>query len=558
MKLSLRSSLLLAFSVINLLATGFFTAQNYYTEKKAFLAGVDDLLVSATAAVPHILADDFHDRAVAPGVIAEAEHVSNREGLNRFANRTGIYYLYTYVVTANNEVYATSTNERPDADPEIYSDYWELYEEPPAEMLEALRQGKDIFLEYSDEWGSFRSHFQSARSPSGQPYLIGSDLEIQFIEEHLQETLKQSLGIGALLFVLILMVSSFISLVLASEIRRLTDETETIGRFQLEKNSIPKRSLSTTELEQLAGAVESMKTNLRSFRKFVPEDLVRQLVASGQEAGLGGKQERLTVFFADLAGFTSLAEQISTDELVRYLERYFSVMSHEILSQQGTLDKFIGDAVMAFWGAPTANEHHAELACRAAIRCQQSMNELRKELKAEGAPDLHVRIGINTGDLIVGNIGTEKRLDYTVLGDTVNVAARLEGLNKIYETALLISADTWEVVQDKVLARPLDRVALRGKKSSALVYELVAMLDEATPDQYELVHRYQEALHAYSDAEWDRCLQLCEAVFEIAPDDGPTTTISKRCNRFKIAPPDKWDGVFYSGRRITDVNQFTR
>src|SRR5262249_160741 len=225
-----------------------------------------------------------------------------------------------------------------------------------------------------------------------------------------------------------------------------------------------------SEISSLSGAIAEMAAGLSAFRKFIPADLVRLLLRQGVEARPGGAIQELTVMFIDVAGFTGLSERMG-DRVVPLLSRYLHMPSEVSVAHGGTIDKFIGDAVMAFWGAPTAQSEHALLCCRAALAC-------RSAIEAAGVNDDHghplqIRIGINSGRMLVGNIGSELRLNYTVIGDAVNVASRLEGANKHYETQILVGAETKRLVDGAMITREIDRRAVYGKTEGLAVYELI-------------------------------------------------------------------------------------
>jgi adenylate cyclase len=287
-----------------------------------------------------------------------------------------------------------------------------------------------------------------------------------------------------------------------------------------------------------------MKASLRSNRKFVPAELVRGLHASGQEAKLGGKRQKLTIYFSDLEGFTTVSEQLEPEKLVELLGEYFAAMTGQILEEGGTVDKYIGDAIMAFWGAPNAREDHALAACRTALANQAKLKELQRDWQARGLPLLKVRIGLNTGEAIVGNIGSEDRLDYTAIGDSVNLASRLEGLNKYYGTTIMLSAATWLAVKDDVVARPLDKVSVKGKKQGALVYELLGMKGETDEAIVVMAETYAAALDAYSKRDWATARAKLRAVIDQRGSDPPSSQMLERIDELEASPPgDDWDGV---------------
>src|SRR5262249_43477663 len=218
--------------------------------------------------------------------------------------------------------------------------------------------------------------------------------------------------------------------------------------------------------------------------------------------------------------------------------------SEQVLATGGTVDKYIGDAVMAFWGAPEPHPGHALAACTAALRGQQALRRLREKWAAEGKPPFRARIGIHTGEAVVGNIGSAARMNYTVIGDAVNLASRLEGLNKFYGTEILLSEDTFREAQGGVVARPLDWVSVKGKSKAVLVYELLGLKGEADPSSAEVVRVYAEALEHYRGQDWAGAVELFQRVLGLRPDDAPPREMLGRCRDYQAAPPGQgWDGV---------------
>jgi len=300
------------------------------------------------------------------------------------------------------------------------------------------------------------------------------------------------------------------------------------------------------EVDRLAVAMEESKTSLRSFQKYVPADLVRQLLSSGQEAKLGGENKIVTIYFCDLADFTSVSEKLTPQELVQHLSAYFGTFSGQILATGGTVDKYVGDAIMAFWGAPIPNPTHALAACTTALRNQQSLKELRGRWQAEGKPLLFARIGIHMGEVVVGNIGSPARLNYTVMGDAVNLASRLEGLNKYYGTEILISESVFEEVKATVVARPLDYVSVKGKTRAVLIFELLGLKGEAGKVVEDLAELSARALACYREQRWAEAIALFEQVMQLRPEDGPARSMIVRCRAYQATPPPPgWDGVHH-------------
>ncbi len=329
---------------------------------------------------------------------------------------------------------------------------------------------------------------------------------------------------------------------------RIARELRHIEGFRLDR--ISRVSSPLRELDDLSAAMMQMAQGLTSFQKYLPTELVRTLVSQGIEAKPGGQQETLTVLFADLAGFTSLSERLGA-EVVPVLTRYLSSASDAIARESGTIDKFIGDAVMAFWGAPKTIEHHAEAACRAALACREALAEIRVP-EAEGHTSaLHLRIGINTGAMLVGNIGSEERLNYTVIGDAVNLASRLEAVNKVYGTEIIVGEATRHAVGTAIRVRELDTVAVYGRTGAAAIFELLGMAetDGGVPEAW--VARYEAGLAAYRARRWVEATAAFEAVLAARPGgDAPAAMLLARCRQFLTDPPPAdWTAVTVMGAK---------
>jgi adenylate cyclase len=307
---------------------------------------------------------------------------------------------------------------------------------------------------------------------------------------------------------------------------RITGLTREVERFNLA--SVRLVPTHITEIHDLSAAIHQMSSGLASFRRFLPADLVRSLLSRGVMAVPGGEQRTLSVLFMDLAGFTSATERLGP-RIVPMLSDYLGAMSYAIGAEKGTVDKFIGDAVMAFWGAPEYNENHAVDACRAALRCLAVMRELRAAWRTQKRPEFRARIGINTGRVVVGNIGSPDRLNYTVVGDPVNLASRLEGLNKQYGTELLISQTTYELAKYDIVARRLDDVTVKGRDEAVKIYELLAITDDnGEAAGFEWVAVFEAALDRYAAKDWAEAGRGFERVIALRGDDAPSRLYLER------------------------------
>ncbi len=290
-------------------------------------------------------------------------------------------------------------------------------------------------------------------------------------------------------------------------------------------------------------AEEKQKKEIRSaFGQYVQPEFVEQLIAQPDLLKLGGQKKRLTVLFSDIAGFTTISEKKEPEELVAFLNEYLGAMTDIIFEHSGTVDKYIGDAVMAFWGAPIGQDNHAELACRSTLKMMQKVKEL-----APQDTNIHSRFGIATGEMIVGNIGSYNRFNYTVLGDTVNLAARLEAANKTFGSSTMIAEQTYEEVKDLFYGRQLDLLVVKGKTKPVRVYELMGEKSDPHTEEIEkIISIYQKGLDFYLNREWDQAIKRFQKVLSLKPGDGPSENYIKRCQKYKKEPPAKdWDGVFY-------------
>jgi len=276
----------------------------------------------------------------------------------------------------------------------------------------------------------------------------------------------------------------------------------------------------------------------KAFSSYVSPDLVKQIEKNPDNLVLGGEQRELTILFSDIRGFTTVSESLSPPELVKLLNEYLSPMTRIVLEERGTLDKFIGDAVMALFNAPLDVPEHAVHACTAAVRMMEKLKELNEGFSANGMHVLDIGVGINTGPAVVGNMGADIRFDYTAIGDSVNLASRLEGLNKYYSTHILVSEDTRKQVSDsRFTFREVDRVRVKGKQQPIVMYELMIANREILPRFDEGLEKYRSREFAVAKAIFDDLVRNCS--------DGPSRLYAERCADYlEHPPPADWDGVY--------------
>lgn len=282
-----------------------------------------------------------------------------------------------------------------------------------------------------------------------------------------------------------------------------------------------------------------------AFDKYMAPDVVDEIMKNPEQIRLGGEKKELTVLFSDVAGFTSISEKLDPEALVILLNKYLSAMTDIILKHRGNVNKYLGDGIMAIFGAPRGEPHHASLACFAALDSQTELAKLREEWKREGYPEMSARIGINSGPLVVGNMGSQKRLEYTVMGDSVNLASRLEGANKYYDTLILLGPRTYELARQDIEAREVDLMRVKGKHEPVVVYELLARKGALPSHKQLVVGTYLEGLRAYKNRDFKLAVTKFEAALQLDPKDGPTRVYLARAQEFLANPPAAdWDGVY--------------
>ncbi len=282
-----------------------------------------------------------------------------------------------------------------------------------------------------------------------------------------------------------------------------------------------------------------------AFSKYVPTNVVDQLLENPGMLKLGGEERILTILFSDIADFTTISESMKSTELVSFLNDYLSEMTDIIIKENGTVDKYIGDAILAEYGAPVPMENHADAAVKTAINMQRMIEELNEKWSVEGLPKLRSRIGINTGQVIIGNMGSDRVFDYTVIGDPVNLAARLESANKRYNTLIMISEFTYnELDKEKFKIRLLDIIKVKGKTKAVKVYEVYGFAsDSLHEDELEYYRNYQEAFNNYLIKNFVKSKELFEQSLNFRPNDPASLQMLSRIQNLEEQELDKnWDG----------------
>jgi len=293
--------------------------------------------------------------------------------------------------------------------------------------------------------------------------------------------------------------------------------------------------------------VESrQKRFIRSaFSTYLAPTVVQQLIDSPENLELGGEEREITAFFSDVQGFTSISEKLTPQELVELLNEFLTEMTNIILKREGTVDKFEGDAIIAFFGAPNALENQAETACLTCVDMQKRLEALREKWHQEGRPELKMRIGLSTGPAVVGNMGSKNRMDYTMMGDTVNTAARLEGVNKIYGIFTLVCENTFRKASQRVWGREIDSINVVGKAEPVTVYQVLGYSEDIDETLLKMTGLYADGLRLYRQQQWDGAIKKFDAALDISPDDGPSKEMRERCVSYKLDPPPQdWNGSY--------------
>ena len=282
------------------------------------------------------------------------------------------------------------------------------------------------------------------------------------------------------------------------------------------------------------------------FGQYVSPIVVEQMRAHPEQLRLGGEERVLTVLFCDMAGFTTIAERLTPTQTIELLSEFHARMTEQIYTCEGMLKEYVGDEVMAIFGAPVVQPDHAVRACRAALAMRAARTQLSIEWAQRGYPPIRSRTGVNTGAMLVGNIGSKYRFSYGVVGDAVNLGSRIEGLNKLYGTEILIGEQTEAMLGDAFRLREVDAVRVLGKKLPVRMFELLGETGETLdPRREKLLEHYATGLTAYRERRFDTGLVEFDAALALVPEDGPSRTLAERCRVFQAAPPaPDWDGAF--------------
>ncbi len=394
---------------------------------------------------------------------------------------------------------------------------------------------------------SFISAFTAFPPSFGKDWTIGVVVPVDDFVGTVKETNQTSLAISLVVLLVGIVVIVVVSRWISRPIRNLAGEARKIRDLDLDGTiEVPSH---VAEVRELAESMGAMKTAVQALGKFVPKGLVQELMDSGVEIELGGRNRELTVMFTDIDGFATISEHMAPEALMLQVSDYFEELTVVLRDHRATIDKYIGDSIMAFWGAPAANLDHAGDACMAVLFADRRTQALNAQWRGTGKPSFVTRFGLHCGETVVGTLGSSERMSYTVLGDTVNLAYRLEGLNKTYGTRICVSQDIHGRVEDRFLLRPLDIVAVKGRQQGTFVYELLGAR-EGDPDvvarapDYRRCRMTEEGIDAYLGRRWGKAIAVFTDLADAFPDDGLPGVYLPRLNAYRThPPPDDWRGI---------------
>jgi adenylate cyclase len=420
---------------------------------------------------------------------------------------------------------------------------------PPPAVIAALRSPMLAKLPLG---GSVIERYEVARVPHlmsvaslleerTQGWLVGIVVPESFYLEGLEASRRRVLAIAALLVVVSVLGGAIALRAVRNDLGGLVAEVTRLSGFDFARSA--RRPSTFHDVAEAAESLEQAKTALRALGKYAPLDLVRELYEARLEPMLGGRIQEVTLLFSDIAGFTSVSEGLSPDRLAVALGAYLEVVTSAIHATGGIIDKYTGDGVMAMWNAPRPLDRHAERACEAALACREATERLFASPPWQGLAPWATRFGIHRGEASVGHFGAPDRMSFTAMGDSVNLASRLESLNKQYGTSILVSGSVETEARDRFLFRRLDRVAVKGRREGVEIFELIDRRDErrAAVADRAVVERYERALEAYQMRRFAEALELLRA----SDDDPPSRVLAARCEHFLSEPPaSDWTGIW--------------
>ena len=401
-------------------------------------------------------------------------------------------------------------------------------------LAERLRSGGKHRFQFKagDDGTEYLAVFSNFPAEFNKPWELLIIIPTDDFVGIIKDTNRHLLLIGFVAFCVQIVLINLISRAISRPMEQLAQDVSNIRQFKFDLNRVVHSPVG--EINHLAQAVHLLTHALASFTSYVPRGLVQQLIDSGHGTRLGVESRYLTLFFTDLVGFSALSETEPSQQLLGRVSDYFSSVTRAIEETQGTVDKYIGDAVMAFWGAPHPLDSHAYLACVAAVRSHRQMRQRNLTWMSQGLAPLKVRIGIHSAAVLVGNVGSAERMCYTVMGDGVNITARLEALNRELGTTICVSDSVYREAGERLWLRPVDVVSVKGRRGELLVYELLGIRDSdaevaASSDDITLCQLTVAAYALYSQQNWEQAEAAYAIIAEQFPDDLVAQRMRAKC-----------------------------
>ena len=552
---ALRSRLAWSLPAVNILGTLVFSTLTYEASRQSTLENIDDILCAAAEGVynvvPALLVEEAEAETRTEPAYTDTYRQTHR-ALERYFAATKLNFLYAIGVRADGTAFELVSNLSPEQKKAGIDPLKDLLRKPytPSPGMVAAAKARSRVIDVArDEYGYFRSCLVAIPFPyaahTGEGQLVGvfgADMEISDVNQRLLRDLLTNIGIGILVLIVTLTIIRAISNSVARDVRVVVSETEAVSRLNLAPEESRRRS-AILEVDQLFGALFDMKTGLKAFSKYVPTSVIKRVLATGR-AEIGGERRELSLLMTDVTDFTTISEQLAPEKVMGVMSEYFDNVVAPILEMHGVLDKYVGDAIFAYWNAPAPQENHAHLCCMAALKSREASNRLAARWKSEGLFPWHTRFGLHAGETVFGNVGAPDRMDFTVIGSSVNLASRIEGLNKYYGTEILASARLRDLAQDQFVFRSIDRVMPKGAIYDFEIYELLGKQGDCSGAQLEALIRWEEAYALFKGRKWSEALEAFTKYAAAAPHDKVAGLYVKRCQDFAASPPPPdWDGI---------------
>jgi class 3 adenylate cyclase len=517
--ISLKALLIFSFTIVAVTTTCILGVSVLLLTKSYFRSELNNRLNNISQTAAFMIDSEAHRKLINPEDEESANYQTVRQVLLKIKTANpDLRYIYT-MRRINGKIQFVVDAE---IDPANRSHLGDAYDVESKGLSEAFDNPGRIVVEkdfITDNWGTWLSAFAPIITSEGTfDGLVGVDVAAESIVQ--QETqLRNLVLICSLLAILFsILIGVYLANKISGSLTQLAEDILKVRTFDLSGEGQTINS-SINEIKEMSHAVDSMKKGLRSFKKYVPADLVVELLKIRKEAELGTDKRDITLMFTDIVDFTNISEKISPDELSKNLGQYLQQLSEAIKKNNGTIDKYIGDAIMAFWGAPNEVPNHAKAACYSVLECLNLVSSINLDLARRGYPPFKTRFGIHSGSAIVGNIGHTERLSYTAIGDNVNLASRIESINKAYGTEVLISEATYNEVKDEFVARAVDQVILKGKTQPLKIYQLIGVREGMSHQVLADIEAFNNMMELYFSGNISEAQKIMTKIYEIDPTD---------------------------------------